>query len=233
MKNRSLRIAALVLAVIAALGAVYGRRVLAWQTHDHGAKAVQSGEQKVLFYYDAMNPQHHYDKPGKAPDGMDLVPQYADENSAAGSRSTGAANSKAADMSSADRKVLYWYDPMHPAYKADKPGIAPDCGMRLVPKYADEEMSLATMPTGTVKISPAKQQLMGVRTAKVTRENLERTIRTTAQLTADETKIAHIHVKVTGWIEKVYVDYVGQLVKKGQPLSRFTAPTWWRHRKST
>ena len=36
------------------------------------------------------------------------------------------------------RKVLYWVDPMHPAYKSDKPGIAPDCGMTLEPVYADE-----------------------------------------------------------------------------------------------
>ena len=40
----------------------------------------QSGHRKVLYYYDAMNPQHHYDKPGKAPDGMDLVPQYSDDS---------------------------------------------------------------------------------------------------------------------------------------------------------
>jgi hypothetical protein len=38
-----------------------------------------------------------------------------------------------------ERKVLYWYDPMHPDYKSDKPGKAPDCGMDLVPKYADEK----------------------------------------------------------------------------------------------
>lgn len=37
-----------------------------------------------------------------------------------------------------ERKILFWYDPMHPQYKADKPGIAPDCGMDLVPKYADQ-----------------------------------------------------------------------------------------------
>ena len=36
-----------------------------------------------------------------------------------------------------ERKVLYWMDPMHPAYKSDKPGIAPDCGMKLEPVYAD------------------------------------------------------------------------------------------------
>jgi membrane fusion protein, copper/silver efflux system len=36
-----------------------------------------------------------------------------------------------------ERKILYWVDPMHPAYKSDKPGIAPDCGMQLEPVYAD------------------------------------------------------------------------------------------------
>jgi Cu(I)/Ag(I) efflux system membrane fusion protein len=37
------------------------------------------GERKVLYWYDAMNPANHYNKPGKAPDGMDLVPKYADD----------------------------------------------------------------------------------------------------------------------------------------------------------
>ena len=39
---------------------------------------------------------------------------------------------------SKERRVLYYVDPMHPAYKSDKPGIAPDCGMALEPVYADE-----------------------------------------------------------------------------------------------
>ena len=43
----------------------------------------------------------------------------------------------AASAGKGDRKVLYWVDPMHPAYKSDKPGIAPDCGMKLEPVYAD------------------------------------------------------------------------------------------------
>ena len=38
-----------------------------------------------------------------------------------------------------ERKILYWYDSMHPNYKSDKPGKAPDCGMDLTPKYADEK----------------------------------------------------------------------------------------------
>ena len=117
----------------------------------------------------------------------------------------------------------YWYDPMHPAYKSGKPGIAPDCGVELVPKYADDP-AMAKMPPGTVTISPEKQVLAGVRTAVVERKPLVRDIRTTAQIVADETRIAHVHVKVTGYIDKVYVDFVGQLVKKGQPLFTLYSP---------
>jgi RND family efflux transporter MFP subunit len=122
-----------------------------------------------------------------------------------------------------ERKILYWYDPMHPAYTSDKPGIAPDCGMALVPKYADDQ-ALARMPSGTITISPEKQVLAGVRTAIVERKPLVRDIRTTAQIVADETRIAHVHVKVAGYVDKVYVDFVGQLVKKGQPLFTLYSP---------
>src|SRR5512135_2062147 len=65
---------------------------------------------------------------------------------------------------------------------------------------------------------------MGVRTTTVKRESSVRTIRTTGQVTADETRIAHVHVKVSGWIDQVYVDYIGQLVKKGQPLFTLYSP---------
>src|SRR5215217_5999073 len=52
---------------------------------------------------------------------------------------------KHADSATAGRRVLYYVDPMHPAYKSDKPGVAPDCGMTLEPVYADEP----TSPAGT------------------------------------------------------------------------------------
>jgi len=75
-----------------------------------------------------------------------------------------------------ERRILYYHDPMHPAYKSDKPGIAPDCGMQLVPKYAEETEAMKEMPAGTVQISPAKQQLIGVRTATVAAEEMTQTI---------------------------------------------------------
>ncbi len=214
--NRFLRIVALVVAVAIVLGVLYGGKVTAAFQHEHGQPPAATGERKVLYWYDAMNPQHHYDKPGKAPDGMDLVPMYADQSAPSSPPGSAA-------IGKSDRKILYWYDPMHPQYRSDKAGRAPDCGMDLVPKYAEEQPA-NTMAPGSVMISTDKQQLIGVRTAEVKREALVRDVRTTAQITADETKIAHVHVKINGFIEKVFVDYVGQLVKKGQPLFTLYSP---------
>jgi RND family efflux transporter MFP subunit len=205
---------ALINAVVVLAGLLYGGKVLAAFQHSHSGQQSATSERKVLYWYDAMNPQHHYDKPGKAPDGMDLVPMYADQKTPpAQSTST---------SPKGERKILYWYDPMHPQYKSNKPGTAPDCGMDLVPKYADEQA--ASMAPGSVMISADKQQLIGVRTAEVKRETLIRDVRTTGQVAADESKIAHVHVKINGFIDKVFVDYIGQLVKKGQPLFTLYSP---------
>ena len=217
--------------ILLTLGVVYGTATHRWFAQGASSVATSQssgGERKPIYWYDAMNPQHHYNQPGKAPDGMDLVPQDAkptaiptDQKADAPAADT----NKMAGMPAKDseRKILYWYDPMHPAYTSDKPGIAPDCGMALVPKYADDQ-AMARMPSGTITISPEKQVLAGVRTAIVERKPLVRDIRTTAQIVADETRIAHVHVKVAGFIDKVYVDFVGQLVKKGQPLFTLYSP---------
>ena len=122
--------------------------------------------------------------------------------------------------STPERKVLYWYDPMHPQYKSDKPGKAPDCGMDLVPKYAEEQPPAP----GAVNLSTDQRQFMGVRTAVVERRRLTREIRTSGQFVADESRLEHVHVKVSGFIEKVYADYAGQSVRKGQPLFTVYSP---------
>ncbi len=200
--NRTLRIAAAV-AVLAIIALIFaGNRLL--KTKGTMAQSAQqtAGERKVLYWYDAMNPQHTYEKPGKAPDGMDLVPKYADENAPSG------------------KKVLYWYDPMHPKYKSDKPGVAPDCGMDLVPMYEGQ----GGVENGMISVTPERQRALGVRTAQVEEKVISRTLRTSGLVVPDETRIAHVHVKTAGWIEDVFVDFVGQMVKKGQPLFTLYSP---------
>lgn len=131
-------------------------------------------------------------------------------------RSSGAATSS-------DQKILYWVDPMHPAYKSDKPGTAPDCGMDLVPVYESESAS-STKPVGTVEINAQKQQLIGVMYATVAFERVTHTIKAVGKISFDETKITRVHPRFEGWIEKVYADFTGKHVKKGEPLLTLYSP---------
>lgn len=129
------------------------------------------------------------------------------------------------------RRILYYVDPMHPAYKSDKPGIAPDCGMKLEPVYADDataagpkNASATDLPPGTLNISPEKQQLIGVQYGYPQMTSDDGTIRAVGKVAYDETRLTRIHSKVSGWIEKVYVDFNGAVVKSGQPLLTIYSP---------
>jgi membrane fusion protein, copper/silver efflux system len=124
---------------------------------------------------------------------------------------------------SGERKPLYWVDPMNPSHKSDKPGKAPD-GMDLVPVYAEEGTPTESLPPGSVQIKPQRQQLIGVQYGEVTEGPVTKTIRAVGMLASDETKIAHIHTKFEGWIEETYIDFVGMLVEKGQPLLSIYSP---------
>src|SRR5665213_966709 len=84
--------------------------------------------------------------------------------------------------------------------------------------------SAQTMVPGTVMLNPASQQMIGVRYAEVRRADMKRTLRTVGLVQMDEEKISRVHVKIAGWIEKVDLDYVGKLIKKGQPLFTLYSP---------
>ena len=83
---------------------------------------------------------------------------------------------------------------------------------------------MSGMAPGMVMVSPEKQQLMGVRIATVERKPMVRTIRTVGNITYDETKITQVYSKIEGWIDKLYVNFTGKLVEKGQPLFTIYSP---------
>ncbi len=83
---------------------------------------------------------------------------------------------------------------------------------------------MSGMASGAVMVSPEKQQLIGVRIATVERRPMGRTVRTVGTITYDETKVTHVHSKIEGWIDKLYVNYTGKLVEKGQPLFTIYSP---------
>ena len=130
---------------------------------------------------------------------------------------------KPAAPESAERKVLYWVDPMHPWYKSDKPGIAPDCGMKLVPVYAGDQLPNHTA-AGAVEVSPEKQQLIGVEYGTAEYETTANTIHAAARVTLDETKIVKVQTRLEGWIGRVFADFTGKYVKKGDALATVYSP---------
>ena len=83
---------------------------------------------------------------------------------------------------------------------------------------------MSGMAPGRVMVSAEKQQLMGVRIATIERRPMVRTVRTVGTITYDETKVTHVHSKIEGWIDKLYVNYTGKLVEKGQPLFTLYSP---------
>lgn len=97
-------------------------------------------------------------------------------------------------------------------------------GMDMSGGSGDQAASMANMTPGTVMLDAATQQKIGVTYTTVRRAHLNRTIRTVGLLQMDDEKIARVHVKVAGWIENVDLNYVGKLVKKGQPLFTLYSP---------
>jgi len=83
-----------------------------------------------------------------------------------------------------EKKILYYVDPMHPWYKSDKPGIAPDCGMDLTPVYEESGTTPSSMPS-SLHLSSDKQQLIGVQTQEAQVRNLFREIESSGRVAYD------------------------------------------------
>ena len=120
-----------------------------------------------------------------------------------------------------EKEPLYWVAPMDDNYRRDGPGKSP-MGMDLIPVYAEEDA--VDHGSGTVTISPSVENNLGVRTARVALESMTATIYTVGYVQYDEDKLVHIHPRVSGWIEKLYVKAIGDPIKQGQPLYTLYSP---------
>ena len=117
-------------------------------------------------------------------------------------------------------RPLYWVAPMDPGYRRDGPGKSP-MGMDLVPVYADHNQAAQA---GSVHISPAVVNNLGVRTEHAAVTPWSEAIRTVGYVTYDEDRLVHIHPRVSGWIERLYVTAQGDPVQQGQPLYELYSP---------
>ncbi len=136
--------------------------------------------------------------------------------------------------------AVEYHCPMHPDFVSDELGDCPICGMRLVPvekavppyavpaapaaEHASGPPAGAVADRAAFEADAAALRLAGVKTAVAERRALTRSFRTVGLVAADETRVRHVHTKISGWIEHLHVNYTGQAVRAGQPLLAIYSP---------
>jgi len=118
------------------------------------------------------------------------------------------------------KKVLYWYDPMTPGQKFDKPGKSPFMDMQLEPKYANDDK----VENGGVVISSQTVQNLGIRLEKATMKNFGESLTAVGRIAPDERRISVIQTRMPGFVEKLSIRAVGDYVNKGQKVAEIYAP---------
>lgn len=132
-----------------------------------------------------------------------------------------APTSAAASTPDGERKVLYWYDPMFPQHKFDKPGPSPFMDMQLVAKYAGEGGD-----TGSVSVSSRVAQNLGIRTGEAVAGALERRFETVGTVAWNERALIQLQARADGFVEKLHARAPLDPVAKGAPLVELLVPSW-------
>lgn len=194
--------------LLVTLGLVVGAGgVLLLRPAPHADHAPPAAAPKKQMYQCPMHPQIIQDHPGSCPIcGMDLVPMEMDAPKEKG-------------------KIVYYISPMNPSITSPVP-MKDEMGMDYVPVHeGDLQGEGAGIDShAAVKIDPERQQLIGLRTAVVAEGPVSGEVRALGRVVVDETRVRRVNVKVEGFVEKLFVDFVGQPVAKGKALFSLYSP---------
>jgi len=186
-----------------------------------GAEDENAGPAKSASYYCPMHPQIVSDRPGDCPIcNMRLVRDDASGADAAADHAGAARGS-----GGGPKRILHYRSPMDPNVTSPVPE-KDVMGMDYIPVYSDEVAAPDSAPEGfaTVTIAAQKRQLIGLKIGVAARVPFENTIRTIGRVVADETRVHHVHTRYEGYVERVFADFTGKLVRKGEPLVSIYSP---------
>jgi Cu(I)/Ag(I) efflux system membrane fusion protein len=127
----------------------------------------------------------------------------------------------AAPTMPAERKVLYWHDPMVPGQKFDKPGKSPFMDMALVPVYADE-----SAPDAGVSVASSMTSSLGIRTAVARKVSVAAQFEVVGLVAENERASAVVQSRTAGYIEKLYARANFDGIAAGAPVALIYAPEW-------
>ena len=126
----------------------------------------------------------------------------------------------------AERRILYWYDPMMPGQHFDKPGKSPFMDMQLQPRYA-EPAAATGLPVATgVSVDGRAVQSLGIRTSVVERTALSSTLTVTGTVEFNQRDVAIVQARSAGFVEQVYHRAPGDIVRAGAPIADLLVPAW-------
>lgn len=132
---------------------------------------------------------------------------------------------KATATSADGRKVLYYYDPMFPNQKFEKPGKSPFMDMQLEPKYADEGGAASGAAQG-VSIDPSAMQNLGIRVVEAKLGSLAATVNVAGTVDFNLRDVAIVQARSGGFVTRVYARAPGDVIRAGAPIADVLLPEW-------
>ena len=126
----------------------------------------------------------------------------------------------------AERKILYWYDPMMPGQHFDKPGKSPFMDMQLQPRYAEPAVATGLPAAMGVSVDGRAVQSLGIRTAVVERTTLSSALTVTGTIEFNQRDVAIVQARSAGFVERVYGRAPGDIVRAGAPIADLLVPAW-------
>jgi len=126
----------------------------------------------------------------------------------------------------AERKILYWYDPMMPGPHFDKPGKSPFMDMQLQPRYAEPATAKGLPALTGVSVDGREVQNLGIRTAVVERTIFSSALTVTGTIEFNQRDVAIVQARSAGFVERVYGRAPGDIVRAGAPIADLLVPAW-------